>query len=809
MPVTSGTTAEFSVNRTINYEKDPPPGDWKNKALLLGAISNYQNEDGEGWYKTDDAKEQEWVKNNLLGEYDVITMYEKSGLSPSTYTCTYPLTQNNVQTSLSSGCWIMSTASHGSVQDTDRKIWDWDDWDGVPEYYEMSWIPFIDATAMTLSNSEQLPQVYMDACLNGKFDDTSSDCVAEWLVKLNGGGAIGVTAASRISYYCVGWGKGSPWNQELLCLFWQKFFNATNGYRPGKALYESKLAYYLEGFDMTDCGSKKDLLIYNLLGDPDLRRTVTYTQPEISILSPENTTYTTSTVPLTFTITKTASWIGYSLDSQVNVTIIGNTTITSLSEGTHNVTVYANDTAGNMGSSDIVYFTVNPPKQFSFDFGTASSPVETGYTRITSSTLYSVSFGYGWNSSTGLYSRDRGSPDDLRRDFVFSSMNRTFRVDLPNGTYLVMVVIGDQYFLHDNISIYAEDALKATVSTKAGEFVQKVFVVSVADGTLDLMFHDSGGSDSNWVINALLIEQYTERKFDFGTDGSPVQPGYTQVLPSTSYSGSTGFGWANTADLYARDRGAPDSLRRDFVFSASNTTFKIDLPNGRYMVVMIIGDNSYSHDRIDIYCEGALVVNDLSVEKGYFAEVTFLAEVSDGQLEIMFCDDGGANPHWLVNSIYVKTTFDLRLEFDFGTSSSPVEDGCVRVTPTTTYSSATSYGWSNVTNLDSRDRGAPDALRSDFVFSSFDRTFNVDLPNGHYQVTLIVGDQNYMHDKMDIYIEGVMVAHNITVPAGTFTEITFTVTVSDGQLNITFHDDGGSDANWVINVIIVDSYQNS
>ena len=443
------------------------------------------------------------------------------------------------------------------------------------------------------------------------------------------------------------------------------------------------------------------------------------------------------------------------------------------------------------------------------DFGMETSAVEAGYIQITPSTLYCASVGYGWDSSTGLYSRDRGSPDNLRRDLVFSSVDRTFKVDVTNGAYLVMVIVGDQSYMHDNICIYAENTLKVDVSVGTGEFVQKVFVVSIADDALDLMFHDGGGSDSHWVINALLIQPYSERKFDFGTESSPVESGYTQVLSSTSYSESADYGWADTVDLDSRDRGAPDNLRRDFVFSSSNRTFNIDLPNGKYMVVLVIGDNSYGHDYIDVYCEGILVANDLCVENGYFAEVAFLAEVSGGQLEIMFCDDGGANAHWVVNAIHAKTTFDLRLEFDFGTSSSPVEDGYVRVTPATAYLLSTSYGWSDIADLWSRDRGAPDAARRDLAFSSSDRTFNVDIPNGQYQVTLIVGDQNYMHDKIDIYAEGVMVADDLNVSAETFTEVTFTVTVSDGQLNVTFHDDGGADANWVINALTIDSFYNS
>jgi parallel beta-helix repeat protein len=87
--------------------------------------------------------------------------------------------------------------------------------------------------------------------------------------------------------------------------------------------------------------------------------TVDTEAPIIMILSPENKTYAVNNVPLTFTVTETTLWMGYSLDGQANVTVSGNTTILDLSEGIHYITVYATDTAGNMGSSDTVYFTVD------------------------------------------------------------------------------------------------------------------------------------------------------------------------------------------------------------------------------------------------------------------------------------------------------------------------------------------------------------------------------------------------------------------------------------------------------------------
>jgi len=43
------------------------------------------------------------------------------------------------------------------------------------------------------------------------------------------------------------------------------------------------------------------------------------------------------------------------------VTVAGNTTLTELSFGLHNVTVYAEDTFGNVGASETVWFSVAEP----------------------------------------------------------------------------------------------------------------------------------------------------------------------------------------------------------------------------------------------------------------------------------------------------------------------------------------------------------------------------------------------------------------------------------------------------------------
>lgn len=87
--------------------------------------------------------------------------------------------------------------------------------------------------------------------------------------------------------------------------------------------------------------------------------------PTISVGSPENKNYTSGNVSLAFTLNKPAAWMGYSLDGQENATITGNTTLSGLSSGMHNITVYANDLFGNIGASETINFTVATPESFS------------------------------------------------------------------------------------------------------------------------------------------------------------------------------------------------------------------------------------------------------------------------------------------------------------------------------------------------------------------------------------------------------------------------------------------------------------
>ncbi|MEJ7639458.1 MAG: hypothetical protein WKF75_16150, partial [Singulisphaera sp.] len=104
---------------------------------------------------------------------------------------------------------------------------------------------------------------------------------------------------------------------------------------------------------------------------------------------------------------------------------------TQFNSGTYSLSIGPDifDVAGNpMDSPYTASFTLagaaTAPRRF--DFGTATSPVEPGYTRVTAATTY-ASRGFGWNSGTifGL---------QQTADVLIGDMNYT-----KDGTFVVPV----------------------------------------------------------------------------------------------------------------------------------------------------------------------------------------------------------------------------------------------------------------------------------------------------------------------------------------------------------------------------------
>ena len=258
-------------------------------------------------------------------------------------------------------------------------------------------------------------------------------------------------------------------------------------------------------------------------------------------------------------------------------------------------------------------------------------------------------------------------------------------------------------------------------------------------------------------------------KFDFGSGAAA--PGYAQVLPTTVYTPALKYGFSNILAVGSRDRGGPDALRGDFCIPFM-TDFKVDLPNGDYNVTVISGDQ-LSSSPVSVSAEGALMLNNLGGAAGQFGQGTFQVTVKDGQLNLTF---GGRVPR--VNAIEISSI----LRFDCGPG--PTAPGYTQVLQSTAYHPSTGFGWQDITRVTSSDRGGDDPLLRDFC-QPLGTSFNVDLPNGDYTVTMLSGDA-IAASTMNILAEGLARVTPLAAPAGQLATRGFSISVIDGQLNLDF-----------------------
>ena len=73
--------------------------------------------------------------------------------------------------------------------------------------------------------------------------------------------------------------------------------------------------------------------------------------PAITLLLGEKVTTENSNLTIKFVIEEAVSWMGYSFDGRNNVTVSGNFTLSELTYGLHNVTIYAKDLLENEGAT--------------------------------------------------------------------------------------------------------------------------------------------------------------------------------------------------------------------------------------------------------------------------------------------------------------------------------------------------------------------------------------------------------------------------------------------------------------------------
>ena len=268
IPYSDSASVSSIFQKLINFEKDS--SSWKNNALLLGAMSNYANEDQTGLPRTDGAVLMEEMISDMLIGWSYTTMYEKEGVDASTYTCDYSLNWTNVIGNWSANDYaVVNWWAHGSYDAAWRKWWGGDyNSNGIPDGSEMYWDTFVqNSDAASLDNSH--PAIIFSCSCNNAWPEATS--LAKTLLK---NGSAGIVGATRISWYNENWeDESSGGNASMDYYFF--YYLIHEGEKVGDALFSARIYYFNYLFwslNDPDWTPQANMLDFCLYGDPSLVR---------------------------------------------------------------------------------------------------------------------------------------------------------------------------------------------------------------------------------------------------------------------------------------------------------------------------------------------------------------------------------------------------------------------------------------------------------------------------------------------------------------------------------------------------------
>jgi fibronectin-binding autotransporter adhesin len=355
-------------------------------------------------------------------------------------------------------------------------------------------------------------------------------------------------------------------------------------------------------------------------------------------------------------------------------------------------------TGAARGSGSRTYTAFSGPRQY--DFGTLTSPIQTGYTGVFPTTIYSAGTGFGWLAAN-TSAVDRGVPPlaatrpDLTRDSANALSAGTFRTDLvPSTTYEVTATLGDTD-PRDGVNVrYSVDG-GATflsglvgVNTAAGVRVHRTFTVTTgALGSLIIEISDGGGTAPSWSLAGLEIRTPVT---PFSITGTATEAANGTSIDSYSVTGAT------TGAVYT-------------ISSAIGTVVTADA-DAYYAGVQIVAPSP--NFSVQIQRPNTAGVNSISV-----SEVT------------------GAS-----RSAVASTNFTASASrwYDFNAVGSPTQAGFVGVSPTAAYNVGTGFGWVSTSGIEGKNFPGSGDLLSDHQWHRTGAQFRLDVAAAPIGQTIVL-----------------------------------------------------------------------
>ena len=132
--------------------------------------------------------------------------------------------------------------------------------------------------------------------------------------------------------------------------------------------------------------------------------------------------------------------------------------------------------------------------------------------------------------------------------------------------------------------------------------------------------------------------------------------GAPTLLGADAYSGNLGYGFASAEGIFVKDRGTPDSIRRDFVEGTCDNEFWIELPRGKYNLLLVSGDeNEESQTNIVIPHIGGKVGGEVMAAGRYQCKIVPFMHEEDGVFRIGL--SAGAGRKWKLNAVFLSKEY--------------------------------------------------------------------------------------------------------------------------------------------------------
>jgi hypothetical protein len=264
IPINDKSRISYTLEKSVAFEQDT--GDWKYNALHPAAFFYFTDELGVGEPAMDGATCCAYIENDFMSNWTVSRYSEQEGLEKSIYPWD-PLSETAFANDWRTGKYaIVNWGAHGWSDLIARKVWSWDNGNGIPDANEIAW-PTMLSTSSNLD--DDYPSIVTSiSCYVGYPEPNGwGNMGIDLLTKPSYGTSVGVISSARTPYGTSNWPTNPGASYSIIYEFNKYLINHSE--KVGEAFFNSK--YFCNiNFNWYGWVEYNDLYTFNLYGDPSL-----------------------------------------------------------------------------------------------------------------------------------------------------------------------------------------------------------------------------------------------------------------------------------------------------------------------------------------------------------------------------------------------------------------------------------------------------------------------------------------------------------------------------------------------------------